>query len=513
MMLRMTIAIWLFLAGGLLNARALDPADFTFRYKVSFERYDRETVLTHFPVLLQFDRTRTLLYGGMASPVGGDLRFTDAGGTAELNYEIDTWCPDGLSAVWVQVPTLSSNACIYVYWGNRSDTNVPAYATDGSTWSNAYVAVHHLSASSGSNATDATSNGLDGVLRNMSDEAWRSGILGNGLRFDGEEDYYEMPDIRPYFEGDAATLNVWVKLDAATPTGVNRSGFMSLGSGSNSHYPWLNGWAYLNVWRSSRVDNIVLHPGVDRTQWHMVTITSENVLTDGWRMYQNGEEVHRWFGGSLNMSSVPMIGRQNSYWFDGMFDELRLSDEVRSPDWIWASWINTASNEVFLTSGPVDVLPTNLPVVVSLFSTERSPTGAVIRGQLASTGSASTAVSVVYGAEDEGIGNPSDWPSMHHFGVSLSNAPVEYAFNLNGLSPNTVRCYRYYATNAFGSWWGEPRCFSTLGPPIVDNGSGASAVGVGQATLNGAFLSAQRGDSHFTHGIAETTDVGGWIRK
>ncbi|MEM7393885.1 MAG: DUF2341 domain-containing protein, partial [Verrucomicrobiota bacterium] len=206
-------------------AQALNPAEFTFRRKINFSNYDRVQTLTNFPVLVRFDPTLTNVYSGMASPTGGDLRFTDAGLINELNFEIDTWNPAGQSFVWVQVPALSSNDCIIAYWGNPTDTNLPAYAVDGSTWSEGFVAVHHLSESNGTSAGDSTANTLDGNLVNMAGTEWETGNTGNGLRFDGTDDHYTMAHISALFPANAATMNVWVKLDVATPV-ANNTGFM-----------------------------------------------------------------------------------------------------------------------------------------------------------------------------------------------------------------------------------------------------------------------------------------------
>ena len=45
---------------------------------------------------------------------GGDLRFLDKSGS-ELNYEIARWNPTGESHVWVNIPTLKSDANITMY--------------------------------------------------------------------------------------------------------------------------------------------------------------------------------------------------------------------------------------------------------------------------------------------------------------------------------------------------------------------------------------------------------------
>ena len=77
---------------------------------------------------------------------GGDLRFIDKYGS-ELKYEIAKWNPSGESHVWVNVPTLKSDANITMYWGNPS-AGLPTYASDGSVWKD-YFGVYHLEQASG----------------------------------------------------------------------------------------------------------------------------------------------------------------------------------------------------------------------------------------------------------------------------------------------------------------------------------------------------------------------------
>ncbi|MDJ0847275.1 MAG: LamG domain-containing protein [Myxococcota bacterium] len=51
-----------------------------------------------------------------------------------------------------------------------------------------------LDESSGSTASDASGNGLDGTLVNMEDADWTAAQAGNGLSFDGVDEYVEVLD-------------------------------------------------------------------------------------------------------------------------------------------------------------------------------------------------------------------------------------------------------------------------------------------------------------------------------
>ena len=88
--------------------------------RIAFPGYTANQTLTNFPVLVAIDGTKIpgFAYSQCAFPNGADLRFTDASGTSELSYEIDTWNPAGTSYVWVRVPSLAAGSAICAFWGN-----------------------------------------------------------------------------------------------------------------------------------------------------------------------------------------------------------------------------------------------------------------------------------------------------------------------------------------------------------------------------------------------------------
>ncbi|MEM7390994.1 MAG: fibronectin type III domain-containing protein, partial [Verrucomicrobiota bacterium] len=242
----------------------------------------------------------------------------------------------------------------------------------------------------------------------------------------------------------------------------------------------------------------------------MITISSETGGSGLWRMYQNGVEIRTMAAQNLAIPGTPLIGTQNGFDLDGMFDEFRLSTGARSADWVWASWLNVASNSFFNTFETLEVISTNQPVIVALPATNISNMGADLVGSLIATGGAPTVVDVYLGPVDAGP-TPFGWGLTNEFGVHTTSVPSNYIYAATNLIPNTVYYYRYRATNMFESWWSEPQSFTVLGPPIVDNGPGATGIGPGSATLNGSFLTANQGDVIFYHGLTDGgTSSGLW---
>jgi len=98
--------------------------------EIRFPGYDRDETLADFPALVALNEgVGGFSYGGFLSPLGYDLRFSNATETAELDYEIESWDTNGTSHVWVRIPEFTSNTMIRAYWGNLSATEQPVSCT------------------------------------------------------------------------------------------------------------------------------------------------------------------------------------------------------------------------------------------------------------------------------------------------------------------------------------------------------------------------------------------------
>ena len=122
----------------------LDTVDSTNNYAkklaITFPGYAGTSALANFPVLVKLSTSISgFSYADFQKPKGGDLRFADANGTL-LPHEIDTWNTNGVSTVWVKVPSLSANGTITACYGCA---NPPAVAAKD-VWDENYVGVWHL---------------------------------------------------------------------------------------------------------------------------------------------------------------------------------------------------------------------------------------------------------------------------------------------------------------------------------------------------------------------------------
>ncbi len=325
-------------------AEAVDP----YTMQITFSGYTRAETLTNFPVLLVFGNNingSSFSYGQMASTNGWDLRFAaNSNETTLLNYEIERWNISGSSYVWVQVPALTNSSSIWAFWGNAANGSAAAlYTTNGSTWSNGFALVQHMNQTSGTTVKDSstnlstgaaiqgsgtwTNNGVaDGCLQ-LSTNGYHNGIYMSGVAFSA-----------------TWTMSLWF---------TNQVGGDLFTSFESDPYDigMHSGTVQCYVQNGHWYDSGVAVPSVN--QWQQITAVGAGGVT---YIYLNGVYGGSCSGayGSMQLSAIRSIGLWTDnagYNFAAQFaqylDEARIENTARSSNWIWAVWLNIASNSVF----------------------------------------------------------------------------------------------------------------------------------------------------------------------
>jgi hypothetical protein len=317
---------------------------------IRFDGYDRSP-LTNFPLLVVFGPHRpTFSYADFASDEGYDLRFTAEGRKAFLNHEIEEWNTNGDSYVWVQVPVLSNGSYITAYWGNADRTNVPGFAAN--TWSEGYAAVWHLA----EDVTDELADGthLDSSGReNHGAQSYNgpiAGIVSGAQSFDGMNDQINCGNGADLSQPGDKTLSAWICPDTI-------AGERGLASKWGNSWCWVLGHDGTDLGRSAiyfdgwRIAGSV----VATSAWTQVAVVYDDDLNSV-TFYRNGvidgAAVEYWGPGTDGDLTIGQRGGGAS-WFDGSIDETRISNVPRSSDWIWATWLNIASNDTFCAFGCV----------------------------------------------------------------------------------------------------------------------------------------------------------------
>jgi len=434
------------------------PSAWSQRMPLRFTGYNRAEALTNFPALVILDTGLAgFSYDQFLSGANGDLRFTDGTMTRELPYEIESWNPGGQSRVWVQVPVLTNNAAIWMLW-RRAGVTAPAYTANGATWSESYVNVAHLSESAGTVGNSATV--ASPVVVSGAPVQGAPGVIGAGVQFDGLDDLINFGTVgRPY---DNFTFSAWIK----TPLGHERETQSSSGTGgtagqryafdveqggSSSAGSGLSvGTNGLSVYEhaGSYMPSLAVYSNMIGSGWNFVTVTYLNRQP---RIYCNGALVCTGVASPRSPVYAPYRfgGQINGYgYLEGSMDEVRVASVTRSANWIWAEYMNAASNDVFATAG--DLQSGDSPLVENRPASAVAATSATLNGYLSATGATATAVAVYWGEQDGGT-DAGAWANTNGFAAPAATGA--FSANLSGLTPGTVYFFRFAATNASGAVW------------------------------------------------------------
>lgn len=327
----------------------IDVDDFAMNMTITLSGYNKSEPLTNFPVLVILGTHITdFNYAAFTSPDGGDLRFYDAALTNELRFEVDEWNPGGNSYVWVKLPKISDAGISFkAYWGD-SGLSMPAYATNGEVWTEGYVGVWHMGDTNANG--DLPDSGAGGNTGTNYGTVNIAGFVGNARDFEYNDGNYVVVANESNFDfSPSISISAWIKVESFHP-GAWQDGVI-VSKGDNT---WiLRRWSsqnYLNFWLGGAHET----KGDDNAndgQWHYVAGVHDSSLT---RLYVDGvQDGSDGNGGDITAGDyIVKIGvcPQNTYrYFDGIIDEVRISNVARSSNWVWACHMNQASNSSFLT--------------------------------------------------------------------------------------------------------------------------------------------------------------------
>jgi hypothetical protein len=341
------------------RTEVLNPPDFGSKLRIRFDRYNRAEPLIGFPALVVLSSNIPgFSYSQFAALNGSDLCFTDATGTQPIPHEIEEWNTNGASLVWVRVPLLEAFTTeIWAYWGNPFQGRA-ASQTNGAVWIPGAELVWHLKETGFPYSDSARKHP---ALSGDAPTHVPSGQIGQAALFNGTSDCLNAGVVNL---GDRFTFSAWIRLDSTASSiqtiWANKAG----GSASSGVALFVNSY-------NSKDQKLILETG-NGTDAAYASTDNLSVPAGRWchvaaavnrpagvaRMYIDG--VERSIPTNVRpdhaTNGVLYAGRfvpDSTYFFHGLVDEMRVDSECRSGDWIWASWMNTASNGSFLTFSSV----------------------------------------------------------------------------------------------------------------------------------------------------------------
>jgi gliding motility-associated-like protein len=326
---------------------------------------------TNFPVLIQLSGNflKPSPTGLISNSNGYDIIFTSSDGTTILNHEIDNYSSSaGSYSAWVQIPTLTPGADtdIYMYYGNSSVSTNPS---NQNTWNSSFRTVYHFQ---NNIFTDATSNSINGTNNGTTNVTAK---FGDGRNFDGVSNYIQTAS-NDLATANNFTISLWIKADATVPShmiwegnnaqngwGDSAGGAQEMNVSTGTCCP--SGSAqnnYLSFFlgdRDQQTSANVLSPETsfsNTTTWQYVVATMSSLNTSpSAQLFLNGTLVSTDAGvaGAFTARNTwdtnLRIGRPGvaSRFFDGQLDEIRISNVVRSSDWICTEFNNQNNPNTF----------------------------------------------------------------------------------------------------------------------------------------------------------------------
>ncbi len=330
------------------------------------------TGLTNFPVLFSVTDPNLVTIGnggGVGNANGGDILFTASDGLTKLNHEVELYNgATGQLIAWVQVPALSAsaNTVIYVYYGNAGVAN--QWNASG-VWDSNYQGVWHLANGTSLSVADSTAKGNNG---SNSGAVAGVGNIDGGAVFNGSSSYVTIPPASyvgyPTTGSTTSflqTTEVWFK-SAASGVILGQDDGTAEGGLPNGWVPGLyldsngklraslyyHGVASLQIVSPARYNDNNWHHAVDVYNNGTETLYVDGVAVGSQTVAEYAySSTYQYF---LGTGYTPGWSKGNSGWlyWNGVLDEVRVSNTARTAGWIETEYNNQSSPSTFLTEGP-----------------------------------------------------------------------------------------------------------------------------------------------------------------
>ncbi|QQS39292.1 glycosyltransferase [Candidatus Woesebacteria bacterium] len=348
------------------------------RLEITVDNTNIDSNLTHFPLLLtlgssvgtESDDVSTV-FDELASDANRKkIAVTKSDGVSEIYVEIEKWNDASEQAwLWVSSSTLtlssSANTTLYLYYDSSHADNTTYVGDPNSTpaesvWDSNYVMVQHFSETSGTHY-DSTSNNNDSTSITVTTQ----GTTGH---IDGSDDFNPSADkvnlgsnssIDDIMNG-GGTVTAWINPNNAGEFDNGRI----VDKGENNDA----GWTFL-LGNSSRRLEFRYGSASDWAQWYTSSATvptgsfsyvgstydsssdtnSPLLFIDGQSVSVTTGDGASWGSPTSDASEPVVVGARTdgvSYarQFDGLIDEVRLSDIIRSAAWLKADYYSSDDN-------------------------------------------------------------------------------------------------------------------------------------------------------------------------
>ncbi len=328
----------------------------------------------NFPVLVSgtFSDLATTANGGQVQNANAyDIAFSsDIAGTNKLDHEIESYDPvTGTITCWVRIPVLSHSTDTVIFLQYGSNMVITSQENRAGVWDSNYQMVLHLDEAAAP-YRDSTSNAYASTGGGASYPAQGQGKIGKGQVYNsGAGQYIAYSQSQSPNPTGAITMEAWIK--TTQNSGAGQVQILGKGNNATLSYEMLfsagntntSAEAFLNS-TNNTVADIVGTTTINDNNWHHIAVAAPS--TGNIVLYTDGQP-----SGSLN-NSAPLLAASTDplqlgascpgcLAMFGTLDEVRISNSVRSADWVATEYNNQNSPSSFASVGQQ-----NAPVIIAI---------------------------------------------------------------------------------------------------------------------------------------------------
>ncbi len=370
--------------------------DWDFRKEITIDHDMIVADIENFPIL--FHNTSSN-FSDHAQTDGDDFIFISSDGTIKYNHEIEYYSyVTGELIAWVNITSLSSTAdtTLYIYYGNPSCSNQENIV---GTWDSNFVGVWHCNNevdNGEGEIKDSTIYYNNGTTQNMEAEDLVDGKISGALNFGGTNEKVLVYDSQygSLDLTDNMTLECWWKASDLSDSFNALMGKRHTSLGFQYEYRIRDTLLFKNKYSllttgGSRND-ATTHAS-DTWYYGTVTRDSSNIT-----FYNEGtiSTIHETTDPKSTNAQFG-FGAAGDYgnYFEGIIDEVRVSKNSRSADWVETSYNTMNSPNTFLSVGLEESKPVdNIPPTVEITYPEE---GQTVSGTITITGNADDSDGIV----------------------------------------------------------------------------------------------------------------------
>jgi len=326
---------------------------------------------TNFPFL--FSTTdpflATTVNGGhVTSSAGNDIIFTsDSAGQNILSHELEEYNPaTGQVIAWVRVPTLShtTDTVLYMFYGNANIT--ASQQNPSGVWDSNYEGVWHLPNRTALSTSDSTANGNNGTNYGAAAVA---GEIDGAASFNGSS-YIGIGDLGIF--PTQGTIDFWMQPsslssypNAFTTNYAGGNNAIRFEEDSSGDFGVAIGNGGFNGYALST-------GGLNPNTWYHIALTW-NTATSSATGYVSGTPVFNSNSSNLWPSTLQNVAIGSGYntgrnW-NGIIDEVRISNIARTADWVTTEYSNQSSPSTFYSLYSENTVAV-IPATVNLYASQ-----------------------------------------------------------------------------------------------------------------------------------------------